>query len=141
VRVLAFDAQLDPPLATTMLAFAKLFTALFPLFAALTAVGVLAIPAIIHERDSLDNRWNVIYKQVGKHGVQQLCQAILPHATTTKTGMYLLFQMRYVFDRLSSALVTSNTPITATETSYTTDVAYDYTTETQFEDVSRSIIP
>lgn len=124
-----------------MLAFFKLPHVLLPLSVALSTIGVHASPASIQERDSLDNRWNVIYKQVGKHGIQQLCQAILPHATTTKTGVYLLFQVRYVVDRLSSALVTSNTPITATETSYTTDVAYDYTTETQFEEVSRSTIP
>lgn len=67
--------------------FTKLI-ALLPLAICMSVLRVLASPAGMQERDSMDNRWNAIYKQVGKNGVQQLCQAILPHATTTKTGPY-----------------------------------------------------
>lgn len=73
-----------------MLVLTRFLNILLPFAVALSAIGVLATPARIEARDSLENRWNVIYKQVGKNGVQQLCQAILPHATTTKTGMYIL---------------------------------------------------
>jgi hypothetical protein len=73
---------------------------LLSLAIALSSLRALGSPAsIIQGRDSLEYQWNVIYQRVGKNGVQQLYQGILPHATTTKTGTCRLFrfgQARYL---------------------------------------------
>lgn len=75
-----------------MLAFNKLLGSILSLLVILSGRSAFATPIVekrVSETD-LQHRWDGIFKQVGKQGVQRFCQGILPHATTTKTGMYLL---------------------------------------------------
>jgi hypothetical protein len=82
-----------------MVAIYKFVFTCLPLGLFLFALGISASPAIASAQlekriteASLQNRWDVIFKQVSKNGMQVLCQAILPHATATKTGMSLVFR-------------------------------------------------
>jgi hypothetical protein len=71
--------------------FANFLHALLPLTATLSTItGVVATTALEKRvaESSLQSRWDALLKQAGKSGVQTLCQAILPHATTTKTCAY-----------------------------------------------------
>jgi hypothetical protein len=77
-----------------MVAIYKFASTCFPLGVLFFAMSVSASPAIapaqLEKRiteASLQNRWDIIFKQVGRNGMQVLCQAILPHATATKTGV------------------------------------------------------
>lgn len=56
-------------------------------------------------------------------------------------GYVYRFQLRQITNRLSLALITGATPVTTTETSYTTVVAVDYSTLTVVEEASRSSDP
>lgn len=82
---------------------------------------------------SLQDRWNAIHQQVGNHGMEVLCEAVLPQATAVATGTFKTFlglQTWLILVYASLATMVFATPSTTTVRAFTTEVLVETALET-----------